>query len=87
MSSEWLGIIGGACLAVSSIPQLIKTLKDGHAKGLASGSIWLWLVGCLAMLFYVVIEHPKDFILILNYLLSVLFVFIIMYYKYRPSKK
>ena len=87
MSTEWLGIIGGVCLAISSIPQVIKTIKDGHAEGLATGSIWLWLVGCLAMLFYVIVEHQRDVVLVLNYFISVLFVFVILWYKYRPHKK
>lgn len=42
MAFDIFGWLSTLCLAVSGIPQAIKTWKDGHARGLSFGMVFLW---------------------------------------------
>jgi uncharacterized protein with PQ loop repeat len=66
-----IGIIGAICFAISGLPQAIKSLKEGHSKGIATATVWLWLIGEAATLAYTYHRYPEDYILILNYLSNV----------------
>lgn len=77
-----IGIIGAICFALSGLPQAIKSYKDGHSKGIATATVWLWLVGEGATLLYTYYKYPNDYILLLNYLSNVILVGIVFKYKY-----
>jgi uncharacterized protein with PQ loop repeat len=77
-----IGIIGAICFALSGLPQAIKSWKDGHSRGIATATVWLWLVGEAATLAYTYHKYPDDYILILNYLSNVILVGIVFKYKY-----
>ena len=81
-----IGLIGAICFALSGLPQAIKSWKDGHSKGIAVGTVWLWLIGEAATLVYTNHKYPHDYILLLNYLSNVILVGIIFRYKYWIRK-
>jgi uncharacterized protein with PQ loop repeat len=81
-----IGIIGAICFALSGLPQAIKSYKDGHSKGIATATVWLWLIGEAATLLYTYYKYTNDYILICNYLSNVILVGIIFIYKYWPRK-
>ena len=83
---ELLGLVGMLILAGAGIPQVIKTLKDGHADGLSDGMVYCWLLGCSLLLIYTLVGHPNDWILIANYGLSLIATLIIIAYKFRSKK-
>lgn len=77
-----IGIIGAICFALSGLPQAIKSWRDGHSGGIATATVWLWLIGEGATLAYTYHKYPGDYILILNYLSNVILVGIVFKYKY-----
>jgi uncharacterized protein with PQ loop repeat len=80
-----LGIIGMICFAICSIPQAYKSFKDGHSQGISHAFLWLWIAGEITTLLYVVLTSC-DIILLLNYIFNILFLGIIVLYKYLPRK-
>lgn len=81
---EALGMLGGLLLAVSAIPQVVKSWKDGHSEGLSHGLLALWLGGEACMLMYVLVKYTSDLWLLLNYGSNFLFVGVIAWFKYWP---
>jgi len=76
-----LGYISTICLGLCSIPLLFKTIKDGHCKGISSSFLFLWTVGELAGLIYVI--PMKDIPLISNFLFNTIATGILVGYKIR----
>ena len=81
-----IGLIGATALAISGVPQVIRSLREGHSNGVAHGTILLWLGGEGAMLTYAGIKYTSDYILLLNYLGNFLIVGGIAWYKYLPRR-
>jgi uncharacterized protein with PQ loop repeat len=82
-----IGVLGAICFALSGLPQAIKSWKDGHSNGIATATVWLWLIGELFTLIYTYSKYPNDYILILNYLSNVILVGIVFKYKYWKRNK
>lgn len=82
---EIIGWVGAAFLALCGIPQMIKSIKDGHADGIADLFIIMWGVGEVLMFIYVlpIMSYP----LLANYLLNILIIAVILKYKVFPRKK
>ena len=81
---ELLGLIGAVAFALSGVPQAIKSWREGHSRGVAHGTVLLWLLGEAAMLAYAVGKYRSDFILMGNYAANFLVVGVIAWFKYRP---
>lgn len=77
-----IGWIGGILLALSSIPQAIRTVRDGNADGLSGFFIASWLIGEVLSLVY--IGPTFNWPLIANYGINLLIVSLIGYYKVWP---
>jgi hypothetical protein len=41
---ELYGYVGGALLAFCALPLLVKTIRDGHARGVSLGFLLMWAV-------------------------------------------
>ena len=84
-----LGILAGwvysLAFAFSALPQCNKAIKDGHCKGVADGTIILWMLGELAGIVYgfSLMQLP----IIVNCLINTLFVGIIVWYRLFPREK
>ncbi len=79
---EALGYIGAALLALCSLPLLVKTARDGHARGVSLGFLVMWWLGEMAMLGYVADKPgPIDAPLVFNYLANALIVGTILAYR------
>ncbi len=73
---EW---IGGFLVAVGGIPRLIRTIKDGHARGLEWSFIKLWFGGEIFSFIYLL---PTDNLpMVINLGVNTIFTAIIIYYK------
>src|SRR5690606_17863903 len=83
---DLLGAAGGILLAFCAAPQAIKAIKDKHSNGLSHGLIWLWLLGELFMFIYIILKYI-DYWLILNYVMSLIFISIITYFDILPYLK
>jgi len=77
-----LGYIGSICLAICAVPQAYLSLKQGHSNGISLGFLFLWTIGEIFTLLYIL---PKaDVPLLINYLSNLIFLSIIWKYKFFP---
>lgn len=82
-----IGLIGSLIMVFGAVPQLYKTIREGHSEGLSSGTLFCWLIGMLCLLIYVIFFRAADYILILNYSFNLITTSIFMKYKFYPKKK
>lgn len=82
---EIIGWIGGMLLATCALPQVIKVSRERSADGMSDLNVWLWCFGEIFMLSYVLFVQ-FSLPLLLNYGLNLIFVLVIMYYKYIYGK-
>ena len=79
---EFFGWVGGFLLSVCGVPQAWKSYKDGNSKGISWSFIWMWFIGEIFLLIYVLPQllYP----LIINYLFNIFIASIILWYKFFP---
>ena len=82
---EILGWLGGIFLSICAFPQVIKVSREKNADGMSHLNLWLWFFGEVFMLLYVVLQQ-FSLPLLLNYSLNLVFVTIMIYYKYLYGK-
>ena len=82
---EALGWLGTILLALSSLPQLITTLKTKTTEGLSVLMIWCVCIGCTSMFIYIAIMAPR-LPLLINYTFNVVINALIIYYYYKYKK-
>lgn len=85
MIAEFFGYVAAFCLMVSGLPQVFKTLRDGHAKGLAKPFLFLLLIGFSTMIVYVALTG-RQIPLLINYTINLVSYCVITYYKFFPRK-
>lgn len=78
-----LGYLATFCLVIAALPQAIKSIKDGHSNGIASGFIILLIAGFGLMSLFLLLTKPI-IPLMLNYLGNTIMMSIIGYYKLFP---
>ncbi len=81
-----VGWTAGLLFAFCGLPQAIQCYKQGHAKGVSSIFILMWLTGEILMQFYVIEKHGFDMPLLVNYWINTIFALIIVKYKYWERK-
>jgi len=81
---EIIGWIGSLLLAVCALPQAILSYRQKHSEGISHGMLFLWGLGELFVLAYVV--WKMDLPLIVNYGANLIMILIIGYYKYFPTQ-
>lgn len=79
---EVIGWSAAILLAVCGLPQAMKSIKDGHSNGVSLSFVVAWSLGCVLMLIYVIPTNSLP--LIFDYVLNILFTFIILFYKFYP---
>jgi uncharacterized protein with PQ loop repeat len=83
---QLIGYIAMACLACATLPQVYKTVKEGHSNGMAGGYIVLLLSGFSLMSTYLLLTKPVWPVLI-NYFINTTSMLTIGYYKLFPRTK
>ncbi len=82
---EFIGYISSIALAVCTVPEVIKSIKNGHSNGLSWGFLLLWYLGAICGIIYIL---PLRLLpSMLNYVLSIFLLSIISWYKLFPRKK
>lgn len=83
-SIELIGWLGNIIFAVSGIPQAIRCIDQGHAKGVSRGMILLSITGeILAIIYGIVKQLPNA--LLLNYIVNFISLLIILRYRFFPK--
>ena len=80
-----IGYLAMACLMTATIPQAIKSIRDGHSRGMAGGYLILLLCGFSLMSFYLLMTKPIIPVL-LNYFANIVMMLVVAYYKLFPRK-
>lgn len=83
---EFIGIIGAICFSICAAPQALVCYKQGHAQGLNKLTLWLWFVGEVSTIVYVLETIGWDSILMSNYIINLLFLIIIIKFAYWERK-
>jgi len=76
-----MGYISAVCLGLCSLPLVVKTVREGHCKGVSGWFLTMWFIGEAFGVTYVV--QLGDFPLMLNYIFNTIVVLIILIYKIR----
>lgn len=77
---EICGWLGAVFFAICGIPQAYKSYKEGHSRGVSNWMLWFWLLGEVLSLIYILPQMLLP--IIANYILNLLSLIVIMYYKY-----
>lgn len=77
---EVFSLIGSTCLAVCSVPELVRTIKNKFC-GIGWGMLNTWIVGEILVLIYLI--HKEEWILSVNYTVNILIVSALIYYKIK----
>lgn len=80
----FFGWLYSFAFAFSALPQSRKSIREGHAEGVANGTLFLWALGEFAGVIYGF--HLMQMPIILNCLMNTVFVGIITWYKVFPRK-
>ena len=82
----FFGWLGSMLFAISAIPQAIHSFKTKQSEGVTWGLLLLWFFGEIFTLIYVL---PKNDVLplLMNYMLNIVFISVILYYKLWPGVK
>lgn len=84
MSFETFNIIGSAMLLICSVPQAVKSIKDGHSNGLSRLMLWLWLGGMAFCLVFFI--SAQIWPTVINYAFNLFVAGTITWYSYFPRK-
>lgn len=82
--TQTFGWIYSLAFALSAIPQALKSIKEKNSKGVADGTLLLWIVGEIAGTVYglSLLQWP----IIFNCALNTIFVGIIVWYRLFPKE-
>ena len=80
MLAQAAGYVGAWALAMCAFPLMMETIIRGHADGINTYFLFLWLMGEICMLYHVV-ATGASMPLILNYAANALMVSVVGVYK------
>jgi uncharacterized protein with PQ loop repeat len=85
--AEIVGWLGAILLAVCGAPQALKSIRDGHSRGISSSFLTLWLGGELCFLYSTVAKFGFVSWLLFNYVGNIIFVSVIIYFAWFPRER
>jgi uncharacterized protein with PQ loop repeat len=88
---ELIGWIGGILLSICALPQVVMTFRKKSTDGLSLGMLFLWGVGEIFMVAYIVITNIQvgsfQLPLLLNGVLNIIFMALLLWGKIKYDKK
>ena len=82
---EQIGWWGNILLALCIVPQAIKVVRNGHAKGMDYLSLWMGFIGEIMALTYHLSTNDRV-PQVINYSVNIISLLIILLYRYFPTK-
>lgn len=81
---QFMGWVYSGAFALSAVPQSMKSIKEGHSRGVADGTLLLWMLGEIGGLFYGLglMQWP----IIFNCGMNAFWVGIVGYYRLYPRE-
>ena len=83
---DYLAVFATCLFLAGTGFQMLRSISDGHSKGVSHGLIWMLIVGFVLMTYYVVERLDSNLILLGGYLGQLLMMSIIAKFKYFPRK-
>ena len=80
-----IGICAGILTSVSTVPQLIKIIKEKKAEDVSVGFLLVLILGLILWIWYAF--EKNDIILLMANAFSVLVNLAVLFFKYRYSKQ
>lgn len=77
---ETIAYLGNLLLAICGLPLAYRSWKNKHAEGVDSFFLLIWTLGEILTLIYVI--SLRELPLIMNYAFNLIFIGIVIYYKY-----
>ncbi len=87
VTGRMLGWVGAILFAFCAVPQVIRTMKDGHAENLSSLFLWMWFSGAVLCAGGTLLDVGVVPWLLVNYLLNLLCVIALLRYKLFPRRQ
>jgi len=84
LSGKLLGWAGASFFAFCAVPQVMQTLREGHARNLNSTFLWMWFGGAILCAVGTVLDVGVVPWLLFNYSLNFACVSILLRYKLFP---
>ena len=85
-----VGWVGSFLFCFCGVPQAWASYRDGHARGMSHGFLWMWCFGEVCTLWYVAALNASRGAtapLLTNYVLNLAFLLVIIRYKYWPRRR
>lgn len=83
---NFLGWFGSFLFSWCGCPQAIYSIKSGHSDGISPSFLFMWGLGEIATMAYVLLKYNYDWPLLTNYALNLLWIVIISKYKIWPRR-
>jgi len=84
MIAQILGWAGSIGFATCCFPQVIQCVKQGHAHGISLSFLLLWLMGEVCCIPASIMEAGPIWWLLTNYVINLLCLLVILFYKLFP---
>ncbi len=89
--NEIVGWMGSILFAICALPQVIHTFKTKKVDDLNEFFIWLWFLGEVFTLWYIIIDDITNQVyhvpLYFNYTFNLIMLFYLIYAKYSYNSK
>ena len=76
---DYVGWLSTLCFTIAGLPQVIKTIKEGHARGISTGFLFFWYLGNVTGAVYSI--ACRNVPLSIGFVVTVLFGSIMVKYK------
>jgi uncharacterized protein with PQ loop repeat len=84
MGGKLLGWAGASLFAFCAVPQVVQTVREGHARNLSSLFLWMWFWGACLCAVGSILDVGVVPWLIFNYSVNMLCVTVLLKYKLFP---
>jgi len=81
--TQTFGWVYSCAFAISAVPQSLKSIRDGHSRGVADGTLILWSLGEIGGLVYGI--GLTQWPIIFNCAMNTIWVGIVVYYRLFPK--
>ena len=85
MLIQLLGYTASTILAVRLFPQTYRCFKKKNAKGFSKNMLYLWLLGEILMIIYILLSVGVNVPLLMYYAVTVILLCVILRYKWWPK--
>jgi hypothetical protein len=84
---EIIGLLGGAGFAISGIPTALEAIKQKRVSFIPRITQWAVFLGAILMIIYLSLKNGFDWVVTLDYAITILCWGTVLRYEYFPTIK